>query len=71
MLNEQYATQTARDWNVKDSQSGAGYVTRFAEYWIPVEKLAEFNQDIVGLIEVVSEFRGNKNASRVAGGVLH
>ena len=78
VLNEQYATQIARDWNVKDSQSGAGYVTRFAvrtdylsqftvqkvggalhlEYWIPAEKLAEFNQNIVGLIEVVSEFHG-------------
>ena len=28
------------------------------EYWIPAEKLAEFNQNIVGLIEVVSEFHG-------------
>ena len=27
VLNEQYATMIARDWNVK--QSGAGYVTRF------------------------------------------
>ena len=27
MLNEAYATQIARDWNVK--ASGAGYVTRF------------------------------------------
>ena len=27
VLNQQYATQIARDWNVKDS--GAGYVTRF------------------------------------------
>jgi len=26
------------------------------EYWIPAEKLAEFNQNIVGLIEVISEF---------------
>ena len=26
------------------------------EYWIPAEKLAEFNKNIVGLIEVVSEF---------------
>jgi hypothetical protein len=91
VLNEQYATQIARDWNVEDSQSGAGYVARFAvrtdylsqftaqrvggalhlEYRIPAEKPAEFNQNIVGLIEVVSEFHGNKNASRVAGGVLH
>lgn len=28
VLNEEYATQIARDWNVKES--GAGYVTRFA-----------------------------------------
>ena len=28
VLNEAYATQIARDWNVK--HSGAGYVTRFA-----------------------------------------
>ena len=27
VLNEQYATQIARDWNVRDS--GAGYVARF------------------------------------------
>lgn len=27
------------------------------EYWIPAEDLADFNQHIVGLIEVVSEFR--------------
>jgi len=27
VLNEQYATMIARDWNVE--QSGAGYVTRF------------------------------------------
>jgi hypothetical protein len=28
------------------------------EYWIPAEKLAEFNQNILGLIEVISEFHG-------------
>lgn len=28
------------------------------EYWIPAEKLEEFNQNIVGKIEVISEFRG-------------
>ncbi|SRR6266705_3117924 len=78
VLNEEYATQIAHDWNAKNSQSKAGYVTRFAvkteylsqftvqkvggslhlEYWIPAEKLTEFNQNIVGLIEVVSEFHG-------------
>ena len=76
VLNEEYATQIARDWNATNSQSNAGYVTRFAvksnylsqftvqkvggslhlEYWIPAEKLAEFNQNIMGLIEVISEF---------------
>jgi hypothetical protein len=28
------------------------------EYWIPAKKLAEFNKNIVGLIEVISEFHG-------------
>jgi hypothetical protein len=28
------------------------------EYWIPAEKLREFNESIVGLIEVISEFHG-------------
>ncbi|NER33823.1 MAG: hypothetical protein F6J93_07165 [Oscillatoria sp. SIO1A7] len=27
------------------------------EYWIPAEELAEFNQNIVGKIEVIAEFR--------------
>lgn len=75
VLNEDYATRIARDWNVK--ASGVGYVTRFEvektfldsydvqqaggqtilEYWIPAEDLDNFNSHIVGLIEVVSEFR--------------
>jgi hypothetical protein len=78
VLNEDYATQIARDWNAKNSQSLVGYVTRFAvrtsylsqftvqkvggalhlEYWIPAEKLNEFNQNIVGKIEVITEFHG-------------
>src|ERR1700730_1071650 len=29
VLNEEYATQIARDWNAKNSMSGVGYVTRF------------------------------------------
>jgi hypothetical protein len=28
------------------------------EYWIPAEELEEFNRNIVGKIEVISEFRG-------------
>ncbi len=27
------------------------------EYWIPAEELSEFNRNIVGLIEVIAEFR--------------
>ena len=74
VLNEDYATRIARDWNVP--ASGSGYVTRFdvdrgfldryeihqvggdtlLEYWIPAEELDEFNDHIVGLIEVVAEF---------------
>jgi hypothetical protein len=29
------------------------------EYWIPAERLNEFNANIVGLIEVIQEFRGD------------
>jgi hypothetical protein len=81
VLNEEYATQIARDWNTKDAASGyVGYVTRFAvrsdflathrvetvgarmhqEYWIPAEEMDAFNAAIVGRIEVISEFRGEK-----------
>lgn len=75
VLNEEYATKIARDWNVK--ASGAGFVTGFEvrksfldryevhqvggqtilEYWIPAEDLDELNENIVGQIEVVAEYR--------------
>jgi hypothetical protein len=75
VLNEEYARQIARDWNVP--ASGAGYVTRFAlrkefvtrypihtvggsihqELWVPAEELAELNRNIVGLIEVIAEYK--------------
>jgi len=75
VLNEEYARQIAREWNV--SGGGAGYVTRFAlrkgfaaryavqkvgssihqESWLPAEELAEMNRNIVGLIEVIAEFK--------------
>lgn len=75
VLNEEYATVIARDWNVK--HSGAGYVTRFEvrrdfldryevhqvggqtilEYWIPAEDLDALNDNIVGTIDVVAEYR--------------
>ncbi|GAC1402646.1 MAG: hypothetical protein NVSMB56_17630 [Pyrinomonadaceae bacterium] len=78
VLNEEYATQIARDWNAKQNTDKIGYVTRFAvksdylkryeiqtvggsthqEYWIPAEDLDEFNQNIMGKIEVIAEFRG-------------
>jgi hypothetical protein len=78
VLNEEYATQIARDWNAKNSSSGTGYVTRFQikasyisayeihtvggaihkEYWIPADELSQFNENIVGAIEVIAEFRG-------------
>lgn len=81
VLNEEYATQIAREWNSKNSMAQVGYVTRFAvrteylsqfgvkrvggslhlEYWIPAEKLGEFNANIVGLIEVIAEFHGKGN----------
>jgi hypothetical protein len=75
VLNEDYAVQIARDWNVK--ASGAGYVTRFRvrkeflgkcsaqtvgnsthkELWVPAEDLASFNENIVGEIEGIAEFK--------------
>ena len=76
VLNEEYATQIARDWNTK-SEEKVGFVTRFRvrtdylsryevqtvggsmhqEYWIPAEDLTEFNENIVGAIEVIAEYR--------------
>ena len=78
VMNEEYATFIAREWNTKDEASGfVGYVLRFQvradyiaqfqvqkvgsatalELWIPAERLAEFNENMVGAIEIVSEFR--------------
>ncbi|HXB43006.1 MAG TPA: hypothetical protein VNV85_03080 [Puia sp.] len=74
VINEEYAIQIARDWNVP--ASGSGFVTRFAvktgyiskfeiqhvggeihtELWIPAEELEEFNDNIVGQIEITREF---------------
>jgi hypothetical protein len=75
VLNEEYATFIAREWNTKDAASDfVGYVLRFSvradylaqfqvqkvggatalEYWIPAELLGQFNENIVGAIEVVS-----------------
>lgn len=74
VMNEEYAVQIARDWNVP--ASGSGFVTRFIvdaefisryaeqvvggsmhrELWVPAEELEEFNQHIIGLIEVTQRF---------------
>ena len=46
VLNEEYATQIARDWNTKDPASGyAGYVTRFH---VRSEHAARYNTETVG-----------------------
>ena len=78
VLNEEYARQIAKEWNV--SASRAGYVTRFAvrkefvarypvqrvgnaihrELWIPVEDLGEMNRNIIGLIDVIAEYKSEK-----------
>lgn len=75
VMNEEYAIQIARDWNVP--ASGSGFVTKFAvskdyiskfqiqnvgaelhnELWIPAEELNEFNDNIVGIIEVTQTFK--------------
>lgn len=75
VMNEAYATQITKDWNVK--QYGIGYVTRFEvknsflqqfeiqnvgahqhnELWIPAELMDDLNANIVGKIEVISEFK--------------
>ncbi len=82
VLNEDYATQIARDWNTKDAASAyVGYVTRFdirtefvvryeahrvggrehVELWVPAEELDVFNANIVGLIDVIAEFRPSES----------
>jgi len=75
VLNEEYANDISRKWNVRDY--GAGFVTHFQvrkeyaakyqvqivgdstcrELWIPAEELPTFNANIVGLIEVITEFK--------------
>lgn len=75
VMNEAYAIQIAREWNVP--ASGSGFVTKFAvqkdyvsrfevqnvgatmhdELWVPAEELEEFNDHIVGLIEVTQTFK--------------
>lgn len=42
--------------------------SRCQEYWIPAEDLPEFNANIVGLIEVISEFSSGPGAAHQGGG---
>jgi hypothetical protein len=43
VMNEEYAIQLARDWNVKSL--GAGYVTRFA---VEADFLSRYEEQVVG-----------------------
>ncbi|MEM7503057.1 MAG: hypothetical protein AAF417_13470 [Pseudomonadota bacterium] len=66
VLNQDYARQIARDWNVKES--GAGYVTRFS---VDANYLTRFSVKIVGAsshaeLWVPSEELGEFNA-RIVG----
>jgi hypothetical protein len=45
VLNEEYATQIARDWNAKLEDSRVGYVTRFA---VKTEYLRRYETQTVG-----------------------
>ncbi len=46
VLNEEYATRIARDWNTKDERSGSvGYVLRFA---VLTEFLSGYEVHVVG-----------------------
>lgn len=46
VLNEEYATKIARDWNTKDAVSGyAGFVTRFR---VAAEFLERYDVQVVG-----------------------
>ena len=80
VLNEEYAADISRKWNVRDY--GAGYVTKFhvrsdfaakypvqivgdstcKELWVPAEELTAFNNNIVGLIEVISAFASSNTS---------
>jgi hypothetical protein len=74
VMNEEYAIQIAKDWNLP--AYGSGFVTKFAvkntylskfeiqnvggwihnELWVPAEELDEFNDNIVGTIEITRKF---------------
>ena len=54
VLNEEYATQIARDWNTKDAASGyVGYATRFT---VRASYLSKFEVQTVGSATVHQEY---------------
>jgi len=54
VLNEDYATQIAREWNTKDEASGfMGYVTRFK---VKADYLSKFEIQTVGAANVHQEY---------------
>jgi hypothetical protein len=57
-----YVTRFAvrKDFLTKYPVQKAG-ATIHQELWIPAEELAAMNQNIVGLIEVIAEFRAEAN----------
>ena len=54
--------QVRRDYLEKFPVQRAGS-SQHREYWIPADQLNEFNQNIVGKIEVIAEFRGDASNS--------
>lgn len=78
VLEFDYACQLARDWNTKDPSAGmVGYVTQFRmdgryarrysadhhELHVPAAEIAKFNEHIDGYIEVIAEFRLERDLS--------
>jgi hypothetical protein len=54
VLDEEYATKIARDWNTRDAASGfAGYVTRFS---VRAEYLERFEVQTVGSKDLHLEY---------------
>lgn len=47
-----------KDFEIKT----VGAQNKHEEYWIPAEDLERFNDNIVGSIEIIDEFRGKPNA---------
>jgi hypothetical protein len=67
VTNEAYARQIATEWNIPDFKVRKPFMDRYAiqkvggeshtEWWIPAEDLEELNDNIVGEIEVIGEYR--------------